>query len=236
MDLVAKQREERKRRILDVARKLIAEKGYDGITMRELADLSLVSVPTLYNLFGGKNELLFAAVESYFAELLGDSALASAGDGLDRILFLTRMLGRETPRNAQHARSLMGFFGNISDAGGIHELVAEQLTAQLRNGLDEMQQKRQLAAWAEAGPLAERLASQLSITMFEWARHQLTDDGLLGAMLYGTSVTLLGLARGKAATELEALVREHQLDAALRIPASPEASAVESGGSEAAAE
>jgi hypothetical protein len=72
--------------------------------------------------------------------------------------------------------------------------------------------------------------------MFEWARHQLTDDGLLGAMLYGTSVTLLGLARGKAATELETLVREHQLDAALRIPGSPEASAVESGGSEAAAE
>ncbi len=78
MDLVAKQREERKRRILDVARKLIAEKGYDGVTMRELADLSLVSVPTLYNLFGGKNELLFAAVESYFAELLGGPALSGA--------------------------------------------------------------------------------------------------------------------------------------------------------------
>ena len=219
MDLVSKQREERKRRILDVARKLIAEKGYDGVTMRELADLSLVSVPTLYNLFGGKNELLFAAVESYFKDLLGGSALATAGVGLDRILFLTKMMGRETPRNAQHARSLMGFFGNISDAGGIHELVARQLTAQLRHALDEMQQTRQLAAWVEPGPLAERLASQLSITMFEWARQQLTDEGLLGAMLYGTSVTLLGLARGKAAVELEALVREHQVDAAMRIPA-----------------
>jgi hypothetical protein len=54
--------------------------------------------------------------------------------------------------------------------------------------------------------------------MFEWARQQLSDDGLLGAMLYGTSVTLLGVARGKAATELEALVREHQVDAAMRIP------------------
>jgi AcrR family transcriptional regulator len=235
MDLVAKQREERKRRILDVARKLIAEKGYDGVTMRELADLSLVSVPTLYNLFGGKNELLFAAVESYFEDLLGNSALANAGDGLDRILFLAKMLGKETPRHAQHARSLMGFFGNISDAGGIHELVAHQLTAQLHNALDEMQQTRQLAAWVEAGPLAERLASQLSITMFEWARQQLTDAGLLGAMLYGTSVTLLGLARGKAATKLEALVREHQVNAAMRVPGSHAASVADSG-SEAAAE
>jgi AcrR family transcriptional regulator len=235
MDLVAKQREERKRRILEVARKLIAEKGYDGITMRELAELSLVSVPTLYNLFGGKNELLFAAVESYFSDLLGDSALSGAGVGLDRILFLTKMLGRETPRHAQHARSLMGFFGNISDAGGIHELVAQQLTAQFRTAVDEMQQTRQLAAWVETGPLAERLASQLSITMFEWARQQLTDGGLLGAMLYGTSVTLLGLARGKAATVLEGLVREHQVDAAIRIPESQAAGIAESG-AEAAAE
>jgi len=234
MDLVAKQREERKRRILEVARKLIAEKGYDGVTMRELADMSLVSVPTLYNLFGGKSELLFAAVESYFRDLLGNSAFSNAGDGLDRILFLTKMLGRETPRNAQHARSLMGFFGNISDAGGIHELVALQLTAQLHNALDEMQQTRQLAAWVETGPLAERLASQLSITMFEWARQQLTDDGLLGAMLYGTSVTLLGLARGKAATELETLVREHQADAAMRIQESRTSSGGASGAEAAA--
>jgi len=217
MDLVTKQREERRQRILDVARKLIAEKGYDGVTMRELADLSLVSVPTLYNLFGGKNELLFAAVESYFAELLGAVGLVDAGEGLDRILFLSKLLGRETPRHAQHARSLMGSFGNISDAGGIHELVAQQLTAQLGMALDEMQGSRQLVAWAETGPLAERLASQLSITMFEWAREQLSDDGLLSAMLYGSSVTLLGLARGEAAAELEGLVREHQVAAAARL-------------------
>jgi len=228
MDLVTKQREERKQRILDVARRLIAEKGYDGVTMRELADLSLVSVPTLYNLFGGKNELLFAAVESYFAELLGESTLRNAGEGLARILFLARMLGKQTPRHAQHARSLMGFFGNISDAGGIHELVAHQLTAQLRSSLDEMQRTRQLVGWAETEPLAERLASQLSITMFEWARQQLTDDGLLGAMLYGTALTLLGLARGKAATELEALVREHQEDAGMRPPGASEPPAADS--------
>ena len=50
MDLVTKQREERKRRILEVARQLIAKHGYDGVTMRDLAEKSLVSVPTLYNL------------------------------------------------------------------------------------------------------------------------------------------------------------------------------------------
>ena len=74
-----------------------------------------------------------------------------------------------------------------------------------------MQKKRQLAS---GGPirahLGERLAGQMSITTFAWARHQLSDEELRGAILYGTAVTLLGLARGQAAKILETLVREHQ--------------------------
>jgi AcrR family transcriptional regulator len=216
MDLVTKQREERKRRILEVARRLIADQGPAGVTMRDLAEKSLVSVPTLYNLFGGKNELLFAAVESYFVNLVGDAGLVDAEEGLAQIVKLAETLGRETPRHAAYARSLMGFFGNVSDAGGIHEFVASQLTNELAGALEQMQRKRQLAAWAHPHALGERLASQISITTFEWARSQLSDEGLRAALLYGTGVTLLGLARGKASAEIERLVRKHQRAAAGR--------------------
>jgi AcrR family transcriptional regulator len=227
MDLVTRQREERKQRILEAARLLIADRGYDGVTMRELAEKSLVSVPTLYNLFGGKNELLLAAVESYFANLVVDAGLADAEEGLARIVKLAETLGRETPRHAAYARSLMSFFGNVSDAGGIHEFVASQLTNALVASLEQMKRKRQLAAWVDPRALGERLASQLSITTFEWARDQLSDGALLDAMLYGTGVTLLGVARGKAAGELEQLVREHQSGAAGRKRTRPQPAAAD---------
>jgi AcrR family transcriptional regulator len=214
VDLVAKQREERRQRILAVARRLIAKQGYGGVTMRDLAEKSLVSVPTLYNLFGGKNELLLEAVESYFVDLMGDAERTRAQEGLSRIIWLVETLGRETPRHAAYARSLMAFFGSVSDAGGLHEIATRRLTDELVGALEQMQQKRQLASWADPRALGARLASQLSITTFEWARDQLSDEGLRGAMLYGAGVTLLGLARGKAATELERLAREHQAAAA----------------------
>jgi hypothetical protein len=114
---------------------------------------------------------------------------------------------------------MMGFFGNVSDAGGLHEFVASQLTNELVGALEQMQRKRQLAAWVDPRALGERLASQISITTFEWARSQLSDEGLRGAMLYGTGVILLGLARGKARAELERLVRKHQGAAVGRKPA-----------------
>jgi len=211
VDLVTRQREERRGRVLDAARTLIAERGYDAVTMRDLAEHGLVSVPTLYALFGSKNELLFAAVESYFADLLGKVEVVESQKGLPKIISLAETLGRETPRHAAYARSVISFIGDGSEnTGGITDLVTGQLFNELIGALEEMQAERQLVAWADPRPLAERLAGQISITTFAWALHQISDEGLRAVMLYGTAVTLLGLARGRAAKDLEALLREHQ--------------------------
>ena len=149
-DLVTRQQNERRARILDAARSLIAERGYDAVTMRDLADHGMVSVPTLYKLFGSKNELLFAAVESYFADLLGQGEVVQSNDGLARIISLADILGRETPRHAAYARSLMSFIGDVSDTtSGLNDLVAGRLSSELTGAIEEMQAKRQLVAWAD---------------------------------------------------------------------------------------
>jgi AcrR family transcriptional regulator len=210
MDLVTKQREERRQRILDVARLLIADHGYEGVTMRELAEKSLVSVPTLYNLFGGKNELLFAAVESYFNRLLGGAGRAGTEEGLSKLLSLVETVSRETVRHAAYMRALMGFFGGPGASAGLLELVSSELTNQLVEALEQMQRQRQLVAWADPQALSERLTGQLTIVTFEWSQRFLSDAGLRAAMLYGAGTLLLGLARGKAAGEIERLVRKHQ--------------------------
>jgi AcrR family transcriptional regulator len=216
MDLVTRQKEERKQRILEVARLLIADHGYEGVTMRDLAEKSLVSVPTLYNLFGGKNELLFAAVESYFERLLWGGQRAGAEEGLSKLLSLIETLSRETVRHAGYMRALMGFFGGPGASAGLLELVSSELTNQLVEALEQMQRQRQLAGWVDPQALGERLTGQLTIVTFEWSQHVLSDGGLRGAMLYGAGALLLGLARGKAAGEVERLVRKHQSAAVSR--------------------
>jgi len=59
---VSKKREqaiaERKRRIFDAARQLIGRGGRDSLTTRALAQAAGLTVPTLYNLVGGKDEIL----------------------------------------------------------------------------------------------------------------------------------------------------------------------------------
>lgn len=215
MDLVSKQREERKQRILEVGRRLIAAHGFDGVTMRELAEQSLVSVPTLYNLFGGKNELLSAVVESYFAKLMGSALRRPTGEGLPRIFAVCRLLSVHLPQNAEYARSLMTFSLGSSGSSPVLEFVASELAHEFGLALEQMQGRRQLVAWVDGEALAERLASLVLMVTFEWGNRQLSDEALEAAMLFGAASMLLGFGRGKAAAELEAAVREHQTAAVI---------------------
>ncbi|MEM1196400.1 MAG: TetR/AcrR family transcriptional regulator [Pseudomonadota bacterium] len=49
---------DRRRRIFDAARSIIATGGLDSLTTRALAQGAKLTVPTLYNLVGGKDEIL----------------------------------------------------------------------------------------------------------------------------------------------------------------------------------
>ena len=62
MSLMDEQMRERRGRILEAARELLAERGYAAVTVRELAERCGVSVPTLYNRFESKDALIAEAV------------------------------------------------------------------------------------------------------------------------------------------------------------------------------
>lgn len=60
---------QRAERILDHARAMIAEEGFDALKIRELAARAELTVPTIYNLIGGKSEILARIIEALVARL-----------------------------------------------------------------------------------------------------------------------------------------------------------------------
>ena len=63
MSAMEQNMEARRQRLLEEVRRLIESGGFEGLTMRELASASGVTVPTIYNLIGNKEAVLLAAVE-----------------------------------------------------------------------------------------------------------------------------------------------------------------------------
>ena len=61
--------QKRRDRILAEARSLLARDGFDALNLRDLASKAGVTVPTIYNLIGNKEEVLLALADGVLAEI-----------------------------------------------------------------------------------------------------------------------------------------------------------------------
>lgn len=80
---VAKSRmtgKQRREQLIDVGRKLFADKGFEGTTVEEIATKANVSKPVVYEHFGGKEGLYAVVVDREIAALLGGITGALSAD------------------------------------------------------------------------------------------------------------------------------------------------------------
>jgi AcrR family transcriptional regulator len=97
-----RKKEQTRRRIAETARELFLERGFDRVTVAEIARAADVSEKTVFNYFPAKEDLFYWQMESFEDELLaavrgrepGESVLAAFG----RFLLGQRgLLGRHDP-------------------------------------------------------------------------------------------------------------------------------------------
>ncbi|TFH20877.1 MAG: TetR/AcrR family transcriptional regulator [Myxococcales bacterium] len=110
--------DETRRRLLETATRLFSERGYDGVSVKDIATAAGVSQGSLFWHFGSKQGLLFRVVDAAFAEWerqvlapVLDRAAGPASVGV--IVEAHRSFSRRNPEVAGHL-----FFALISDALG----------------------------------------------------------------------------------------------------------------------
>ena len=70
--------QKRRVRVLAAAHQLLAQQGFEGLNVRDVAHLAGVTVPTIYNLIGNKEQLLITLVSRVLAEI--ESRVHTVGD------------------------------------------------------------------------------------------------------------------------------------------------------------
>ena len=209
MDLVTEQKLERRERILEAARQLIAEHGYDGLTMRDLASHCRVSVPTLYNQFGSKGALLTYAVEAHFGGLLS-RAHTQRAHGVRRLVGVVDVCTEEMLRIPRYYRSLMSAFLGTAETVPLQATLARELSTAIGETLAEMQQREQLEAWASPAVLARQITAACIASCIVWSLGGLDDRSLRAAMVHAATAMTLGAASGSTRGALEREVRKAQ--------------------------
>jgi AcrR family transcriptional regulator len=221
MKLMIRQKQERGERILEATRELLAERGYAGMTVRELASRCGVSVPTLYNRFGGKDELIAQAVRTQFSSVLGSLEDASAKPGHPRLIALIERVADGVIELADYHRALLQAFSQVHETGAIHQNLAEELATAIAAHLVEMQSRRQLDDWVAIDVLSAQITTACIAATMAWSAGAISDDGLRPFITHSVGLILVASTRGASRKALLELVKQAQGEVApeLRSPA-----------------
>jgi AcrR family transcriptional regulator len=210
MNLFEEHKAERRTRILAAARELIAERGYEGLTMRDLARASRVSVPTLYNLFGGKQALILGELESTFAAVVAGIATVQTGTVVDRALATLDAGNADLLAVPKYSRELILLFLTSPDTTAVRRASADQYTELMADLLRDGQKAGDIEPWIDPLVLSRSMFAHYQLTMIEWARGEIDADAFRAATRFGMCAMLLGVARGCARRQLTAEIRNLQ--------------------------
>lgn len=217
MDLVTEQRIARRGLILAAVRQMVVERGFEAITVRELARVCRVSVPTLYNQFGGKDQLLAAAIEDHFRGAHDSREFQQAQPGGERLLAVIDQSARQLLESSTYHQRLIAAFSSLGSTTQVQMRVAAAFVEVLVQELDVMRARRQLADWVVPMHLAGQLVSACIGTAVQWSAGFLDNTQLKAGMRYAMGLVLLGALRGRTRDAFEAMVQEAQA----ALPAMP---------------
>lgn len=216
MALRAEKMAERRERILASAREILAERGFEALTTRELAARARVTVPTIYNLIGPKDAVLFAAVEettARFLEGVGERAdLAPA----ERILAVGEDSVAELVADPRYYKTLLPLLFTSSAARAARVAVAKTMVSRFRLGVDALAEAGDLVEWASPAEVAGRLSLDLTAVALSWAAGDLDEDAFRHAASLGSATILLGLTQGAAHDVVERIARAGYTETAER--------------------
>lgn len=208
MGLLQLQKEERRARILAAAKQLVAERGFEALTMRDLARASRVSVPTLYSLFGSKEGILLAEAQRTVSVL---TAFEPGGrDFLDKVLAIYTAGASVVTSMPGYYQRLIQLLVVSPDAGSTRTEVEGGFIDMMAAVLAEGKDSGLLVDWIDPTSLSREMWSRYVMSLGRWALGDLPPERFRDATVHGMSLTLLGVARGGAAARLERLARETQ--------------------------
>jgi len=210
MGLLQDQKAERRARILTTARRLIAERGFEGLTMRDLAQASRVSVPTLYNLFGGKLALLVGELDETFARVDASMRAASGPTFVERVVAGCEAANDDLLAVPRYSRALVHLTLVSPETRPMRREIGRRYVAMMAGTIRDAQAAGEIAEFVDAEAVAARAYAHYVATMIQWAVGDLDDGEFRTATLLGPCLMLLGIARGGAARDLERRVRELQ--------------------------
>ncbi len=211
-DLRSLNKRKRRERILSEARQLIARQGFDALNLRDLAGSAGISVPTIYNLIGCKEQLLkeltLGGFADFEARLRRKQPVPVAKLPATMIDTLMEMIAADENyfRAAFLANERIGDRREVSGESGYRRALLRRLAGNL---LEEARAQGLLRGEIAAKCLVDQVLACHERAAHDWAHRVISLDEFRADSLRGFYVALAADAvdelRGELVAELKRL-------------------------------
>lgn len=183
---------DRRARIVDEARRLISRDGFEGLSLRKLAAAAGVTVPTVYNLIGGKGKILSELFADQVSLIEQELAKIDADHPLDIaeavVIEATRLVG-ENENYYRSAQIAADHLDRTSDETVDWRQLRSRAATMQENAVRFAQEQGLLRGDIPPSLLGEQIFANYRVAWSAWTyRHisleRFRHDALVGVYLY----------------------------------------------------
>jgi AcrR family transcriptional regulator len=201
--------EDRRHRILMVARQMVADHGYGGMVMSEVAERAEVSPTTLYNLYNTKDELLLEALRELMVisyQRVGE--MSELGPGWKYLLNVMEYGAALRASEPAYAEAITDALLRAVQGDALTELLLHSVLQDFLHSLTKMAEQGELKDGVDVEHLATILLGNY------WSTFMLINKGLEAisrmriSLLVNVLSVLIASSQGAAREEMERTLEE----------------------------
>jgi AcrR family transcriptional regulator len=199
---------ERRRRILEETRQVIAEQGITALNMNDIGRRAGVAKRTLYNAFQTRERMIAAAIQEYFEEYVSRITFTQPAGTLQHNLERMISVVQRNRRIPNYIRAIMALYFSPEVDEDIWLAMHSIATQQNRAWIENLAAGKQLQAWVEVDTLVDDLVRLEYAMINDWARGRIPDDAIIVRLITSYLTLILGAVRGAARKEVEAMLKD----------------------------
>lgn len=194
---------ERRRRILDEARVMIAENGISNFNMDDLCVRAGVAKRTLYNAFQSKELIIATAIQQYFDTYAEKIPYSTPPGSLPRIVERLSWVVRRNLEIRNYIGVLMAIYFSPDANKDIWQSLHSLGLSFSMEWIGKLAGKRQLQPWIDPEQLAHDIIRIEYGLINDWCQGRIADEDFLPHLLLNYLNFVVGATKGKARKELE---------------------------------
>lgn len=199
---------ERRRRILEETRKVIAEQGIAALSMNDIGQRANVAKRTLYNAFQTRERMIATAIQEYFDEYVSRISFTNPSGTMMRNLERMISVVQRNRKIPNYIRAIMALYFSPEVDHDIWVALHEPGARHNKEWVRSLADRKQLQPWVDVDTFVDDLVRFEYGTINDWAQQRIADDAIIVRLVTSYLTFVLGAMKGTARKEVETLLKD----------------------------